>query len=89
MCIRDSWVVSQFGLNLVKTIARFRRYGRWMWETVYWAVRAFARGYMDGQSLYQFLQSLQSFGLSKYDIEMIRNFAFAVSCYYGACQYPW
>jgi hypothetical protein len=83
------WVVSQFGLNLVKTIARFRRYGRWMWETVYWAVRAFARGYMSGQDLYQFLQSLQSFGLSKYDIEMIRNFAFAVSCYYGACQYPW
>jgi len=83
------WVVSQFGLNLVKTIARFRRYGRWMWETVYWAVRAFARGYMSGQNLYQFLQSLQSFGLSKYDIEMIRNFAFAMSCYYGACQYPW
>jgi len=83
------WVVSQFGLNLVKTIARFRRYGRWMWETVYWAVRAFARGYMSGQDLYQFLQSLQSFGLSKYDIEMIRNFAFAISCYYGSCQYPW
>jgi hypothetical protein len=83
------WVVSQFGLNLVKTLARFRRYGRWMWETVYWAVRAFARGYIGGQQLYQFLQSLQSFGLSKYDIEMIRNFAFAVSCYYGACQYPW
>jgi len=87
--ISPYWVVSQFGLNLVKTIAKFRRYGRWMWETVYWAVRAFARGYMSGQDLYQFLQSLQSFGLSKYDIEMIRNFAFAVSCYYGACQYPW
>jgi len=83
------WVVNQLGLNLIKTLARFRRYNRWLHQTVYWAVRAYAKGYMSGQALLQFLQSLQQYGLSKYDIEMIRNLAFAMSCYYGGCQYPW
>jgi hypothetical protein len=87
--LSKNWIISQYGVSLIKTLAKFRKYGRWMFETVYWAVRAYARGYMTGQDLYQFLQSLQSFGLSKYDIEMIRNWAFAMSCYYGACQYPW
>jgi len=87
--LSQNWIISQYGVSLIKTLAKFRKYGRWMFETVYWAVRAFARGYMAGQDLYQFLQSLQAFGLSKYDIEMIRNWAFAMSCYYGACQYPW
>jgi hypothetical protein len=60
-----------------------------MFETVYWAVRAYARGYMSGQTLQQFLQSLKQYGLSNYEIDMIRNWAFALSCYYGSCQYPW
>jgi hypothetical protein len=87
--LSKNWIISDYGKSLLKTLAKFRKYGRWMFETVYWAVRAYARGYMSGQTLQQFLQSLQSYGLSKYEIDMIRNWAFALSCYYGTCQYPW
>jgi phage-related protein len=87
--LAKNWIISDYGKSLLKTLAKFRKYGRWMFETVYWAVRAYARGALSGQGLLQFLQSLQPYGLSKYEIDMIRNWAFAVSCYYGSCQYPW
>jgi hypothetical protein len=87
--LSKNWIISDYGKSLLKTLAKFRKYGRWMFETVYWAVRAYARGYMSGQTLQQFLQSLKPYGLSNYEIDMIRNWAFALSCYYGTCQYPW
>jgi len=69
------WIINNTGMEILTTIAKYRKYNRWLHQAVTELVRAFAMGHITKATLTQMLNTMQPLGLSQYDIEAINQLA--------------